>query len=689
MKAWYAAIELRGLPGMPGTERRVRARAIQQGWKSRERMGRGGGQEFAWDALPETTRRFLLDGSNAQLPLAVEGAPPAPAIPADTAALKDWQRRRLEGRLTVLRYVDTLAGQLHISQEKALFEIVTRARAGTLPEPVQQAVRAANAHANGALAKRVISRRTIKRWKADHERGALAPKAPKAEAPPAWAPALLRAYRQPQKPSLVNCLRDLQAEGALPKGIAVPSYDQARRFLARLGAVQRQRGRMGTRELKSIRPFRRRDTTNLLPCDVYIADGHTFHAEVAHPIHGRAFRPEVTLILDVATRRVPGWALTLAESGLATLDALRHGVTRRGIPALFYADNGGGYANKMMEHPATGFMARLGIEMTHSIAYNPQGHGMIERHHQSILVRAARTLPTYVGDDMDDQARKAAFQATRADASQLLPWAEFCRLIDLTIYQYERRPHRGLPKIGDPVTGKRRHQSPLEAWEAAVAQGWAPEVPSEAEAADLFRPEILRTAQRGEISLFGNRYFSAALEESHGSQVRVGYDVWDPSRVWVRDPEGVLLCVATLDGNKSDYFPKSVIEMAQAKRADGRRKRLEVRRAEIDAEAGTLPELPAPEPQPLTKEERRAAARLSAASGEAAVQADAEPDAASVDGGRPVFSGEFAERDWGRWCRDNYGALDSAERAMFLRRLENSVFRELVGLSAEDLQALG
>jgi putative transposase len=391
----------------------------------------------------------------------------------------------------------------------------------------------------------------------------------------------------------------------------------------------------------------------------------------------------VTPIFDVATRRAVGWACTLAESGLGVLDALRHAVTRFGIPTMFYCDNGSGYHNEMMEHPATGFMARLGIQMTHSIAYNPQGHGIVERNHRTILTRAARTLPTYLGPDSDPQAWKATEKKFKADPSHLPQWAEFCALVDRAMDEYNRRPHRALPRITDPVTGKRRHQSPLEAWKAAVAQGWAPEVPDEVEAAAMFRPEQLRIVHRGEVSLFGNRYFSPALEESHGQQVRVGYDVWDASRVWVRDTEGTLLCVATLDGNKSDYFPRSVIEMAQAKRAQGRLQRLDNRRKEVEQEASGLLQLPAPEAQPLTDQEHQAAAVMTAS---------VSPDTAQpsiLDGGRPVFSGELAERDWGRWCRDHFKELDGSERAIFLRRLENSVFRELVGMSLEDLQALG
>lgn len=64
--------------------------------------------------------------------------------------------------------------------------------------------------------------------------------------------------------------------------------------------------------------------------------------KVAHPEHGRPFIPEVTLIMDTSCRFIVGWSASLAENVLAVADALRYGVERYGIPAIYYSDNGGG-----------------------------------------------------------------------------------------------------------------------------------------------------------------------------------------------------------------------------------------------------------------------------------------------------------------------------------------------------------
>ena len=52
-------------------------------------------------------------------------------------------------------------------------------------------------------------------------------------------------------------------------------------------------------------------------------------------------------------------------------------------------------------------MTRMGTEIRHSIAYNSQARGMIERVHQTIWIRLAKKLPTYMEADMDSQARQA------------------------------------------------------------------------------------------------------------------------------------------------------------------------------------------------------------------------------------------------------------------------------------------
>ncbi|WP_228267733.1 Mu transposase C-terminal domain-containing protein [Acinetobacter soli] len=507
----------------------------------------------------------------------------------EATSLMNWQREVAENRLIIVRY---LQKQIDNGMKKtpAIEIFIEQAVEGVLPAELQEAVSKANAKSG---AKRAVSRRTIFDWiKAvddaeTHKISVISVLAPKQRqvAIPLWAGALLKVWNQPQKPMLTVCLEMLPQ--FLDANIECPSYAQAYRFLnEKMGKVDVMRGRMGPRELKNIRPFIRRDTSSLLPTDVYTADGHCFDAEVAHPAHGKPFRPEITSILDVATRRLVGWSISLAESSWCVLDAIRMAAVECGIPAIFYVDNGSGYKNDMLKAQNRGVMARLNTEVSHALPYNSQAKGMIERSHQTLWVTAAKKLPTYMGKDMDGEASNAVFKLTRKEISEfgrsklLMSWSDFIAYATQIVEQYNNKPHSSLKRIVDPLTLKKRHQTPLEAWNEALEKGAPIDQVEDWDAEDLFRPYEERKVRRGEIELFGNRYFNRELEQYHGIEVLVGYDIHDAEKVVVRDMDGRLICDAIWNANKRNYFPTSKVEQARQNRADGRLRRLAVKQAE-------------------------------------------------------------------------------------------------------------
>lgn len=649
---WYSAQQLAGLPGMPGDESNVRKVAKKNLWPTRAKA-RGKGVEYPFSALPQATREALLASIAAQsvsstapvssLPVAVPASGlVAAGVFTPASQLKDWQRRTAEARAAIVGEVKRLAAIG--GQENAIRTVIGLAATGDLPLHLQQLVTVANAKA-GVGGSRSLSRTSLYRWMKDAEAGfsGLAPKTRDEKGVPTWAPALLKQWQQPQKPTLAKALEKLD----LPAHVAPPSYSQARRFLEKMSARDREIGRMGPREIKSTRAYVKRDTSQMWPGDAYTADGHTFDAEIAHPAHGKPFRPEITTVLDIATRRVVGWSAGLAESTWSVLDALRHACLSSGIPAIFYVDNGSGFKNALMAGEATGFMARLAITLTHSLPYNSQARGIIERSHQTIWVKAAKDLPTYMGADMDREAKQKVYKLTRADIKAvgtsrlLMAWADFITWCDKQVDTYNNRPHRSLPRIRDAATGKLRHQTPMEAWQQAGEEGWQPTLVLDNERDDLFRPYKEAITRRALVTVFGNSYFHKELEHYHGETVRVGYDIHDASRVWVRDRAGRLICVAEFEGNKRSHFPQSFIEQAAQKRAEGRIKRAQARIDEAEAElqppqlleyqpADVVPMLIQPQRQAITVDN---VVRL------------AEPEESDVPA-RPMFETDAAKYRW-------------------------------------------
>jgi len=553
------------------TKQGVAQRALRDVWLFEEAAVRGGKKRlYPLATLPKDVQTALQQKAiAAALPLRAQEIAAPIVLQAPEAMLTDKQRLERDARIGVRAAIARAMRDGHCSQEAALSALLHNAHTGLLDGVTTHMLRLAR-DPRGRSGDGFPSIRTLKRWLSAAD---LAPKQRHQDmAVPAWARDFLAVYQQPQKPAVESAYREFCA---VTPAAGRPSVHQVRRFLARLGTVTRERGRMGTRELKNIQPFVRRDFSLLEPNDVWSADGHTFDAEVQHPFHGRPFRPEITTFVDIGTRRALGWSVDLAESSMAVADALRNGVERYGVPALIYVDNGSGYRNAFMQDAATGLVGRIGATMTHSLPYNSQARGVIERLHQTLWVDGAKLLPSYMGAAMDREARLQQFKLTRkalkaGGAMPLMPWDLFVTWCEQRVADYNARPHRSLGNT-----------SPDLAWKSFEARGWLAHTLEADDLATLFRPRVTRTLARAEIRLFNNLYFARELEEFHGLEAHIAYDIHDPSRIWVYLPDGRLVCEAQVNGNRKHYFPVPVIEQARQKRAEGRLARVDAKRDEI------------------------------------------------------------------------------------------------------------
>lgn len=448
-----------------------------------------------------------------------------------------------------------------------------------------------------------VSRSTLYDWlKAYQERGleALAPAATKLEEPiPQDFWRFMRYYARPAKPKITDIHRTYF--DATPNGIEPLSINQVQYILrAKLDHIEKNRGREGRLALRARMAFVSRDTSDILPGTIYVGDGHTFDARIEGPGGSRApMRPEITAIIDVATRRAVGWAISRKENVIAVTEALRNACTDHCIPAVVYFDRGAGYKNKTFDNEGNGLMARLDITKMHALPYGSQAKGNIERSHQSIWIPFARELPTYLGEDMDKEARLKVDKQIKADRREfgysklLMPWNEFRQECQRRIDEYNNRPHSELPRFVDPATGRVRFMSPNEYWQSHVDQGFETVLVDPFTMDDLFRPYEPRTVSRCLVEIWTNEYFSLDLNPYHKQEVYVGYDYNQADRVWVReiDPKtrevGKLICVAAYGGNKVSYMPKTFLEGAMERREKGRLKRNDDRRAGILEERNT------------------------------------------------------------------------------------------------------
>ena len=594
VKTRYSAAELAALqlPILPATRPAIFKRASNEEWPYIEVKGGGGKGGLRREYTPPAlVMNAIKEKAAEQLVATVTTGTELVVSTTAVHGETEKQRQVADARKGILQAIERMMKETNWPLKTCAKKLLITAREGKASDHMIAMLKMARDGRGRQSADGLPSDRSLIRFVEYQQNGTLAPKKrSKDMGIPEWAQAFLSEYQKASKPTVAHAYSEF-----VKRYSGAPSIHAVRRWLDKVGNVALQHGRMGDREIKALKPFTRRGFDDLLPDDIFTGDGHTFDTEVQHPLHGRPFRPEMTLWLSVGTRKAVGWSAGLAESSLTVLDALRNAVETHGIPAIVYVDNGSGYKNQMVTDPATGLLGRIGTEMINSLPYNSQSRGVIERAQKSIWIKLAKKLPGYIGHDMDREAKLATFKLSRnairkGGAMPLLGWPAFLEACQEQLDEYNNTPHRSLKKITCQQTGKRRHQTPNEAWEEQVENGWQPHTVTEAEAQTLFRPQIMRTIRRGEIELLNNRYFSADLEEFNGEYLPVGYDIHDPQWVWVYDEEGRLITKAEVNGNKRDYMPKAVIEQARDKREAGRLKRLEVKAEEIRAERrGSLP----------------------------------------------------------------------------------------------------
>ncbi len=521
-----------------------------------------------------------------------------------------------------------MAEAVGIGTGRAERVFVSDAKAGNLAPVLQDLVRIANAR-RGARG-RTISKARLWAWR-KLAAGAATPAERIARLVPGtrgkkWmltedVAAALAVHRQPNKHSLSWAAKQV----ADRMGVSFGSlYARCRRELKKLPAPIFYVGRHTGAALKALQPFRRRDFLSLAPNDVWVGDGHGAKLKVAHPITGNPFVPEVTAILDVATRYCVGWSVALSENCIAVSDALRHGVSRHGVPLIYYSDNGGGQKNKIFDAPVTGMLSAFGIQHETGRPGNPQGRGVIERFWPTVLIPLAKCFATYRGNGADretlrttsieiDRALRVAKQAGKngevvALPSKLPTWEQFIAALDSAIESYNQsHRHRSLPKLDGT-----QHATPAE-FRAARLKETAVEIcrPQGAELATLFMPSVLRKAQRGEIRFFNGVYFHRDLMLVDGEQVKICYDIHDASRVWVKKISGELIAEAGLGSNRDGYMPKPLIEKLRENRAGRRMALLQSKMDEVAGELnGSALARPAPQAAPDTPEEAAERAAL-------------------------------------------------------------------------------
>lgn len=585
-------------------------RAEKDSWECEDEPYRGGKKRwYPISKLPSNVREALyrkltpassnvaepLPGSSLSGPFSSGKAPAVPEARAKCRENLDPQQIKARDASAILaREIMGLMAQLDCTERLACQVLSKRIEDGDIAEHVIQADIDSNVKPRKQqdVVTRVSGRvrrlqRIIGFWRAGELEGDplkyLVPgKREKEGFDPVHIGAFLRFYCKPANPT-VKMTHDQMVEFLESQGMKAPSYTVATRIEKSLPVTVKYRGRMTGSAWRSLKPYVDRDVSMFKSNDIWVGDGHTFKARIQSPLHGQAFQPEVTIIIDWVSRKIVGWSVALSESTIAVSAAFRDAQMRtRARPLIYYSDNGSGQTGKSIDHPIFGSLARQGVGHETGIPGNPQGRGVIERLWPVVTIPLAKTYPTVLTKDADKESVRKVTQliakSQRArEISPILPtFSQF--ITDLT-------------EAIEKYNGEHRHSdlkgmTPNQAYEAFMDPDSIVFGVSDSEIRELWMPEEERTPSRGIVRLFGNAYFCKelvdVLEESE--KIRVRYDIHDGSKVWLYRSNGEYLGEGIWDGNKVAAFPVSRMEQKRAERAQGIKQRAQRDIDRADAE---------------------------------------------------------------------------------------------------------
>lgn len=628
MEKWLTAQQLADLAlnSLPHTKAGVIYRAKKDDWKNRKRLAKGGGVEYAFDSLPaDVQAEIKAKQIRAMLPKVEKSSVPA-LLERDLGDLNHVQRATADARLLMALLVAQFEIELG-GRTVAISHVSELSRNNALPTidgtDYNQVCATALAKKSRTGAKVGVGVRKLHEWclletRCHTPTERLTMLAPQKQGQPViaitdleWLGDFMAIYRHANGLVVSRAYERFCQQYIAKHGLEkpIPSITQVRHALDKLPCYVREKGRLTGSKLRQLRQYVKRDWNPdwVMANDVWVGDGHLLKMQVQHPIHGQAFAPELTIIMDAPSRMIVGWSLSLSESHLAVIDALRMAMVLHGIPAVYYTDNGAGQTNKVIdgdnEHgfaEITGILPRLGVTHALGIPGNPQGRAIIERAMKEIPNRIAQHFETYFGRSADSETVRKNLVAVRSysralaqqkmdlspiqqKGQKILPtWQKLLEVVAEEVELYNTAHLHSAIGYQTPMAKRQKMLIELE------QQGGEIIKLNEKEARDIFRPAVMRKVHRALVDYANGEYYHRDLEPLHGKMVSVLIDIYDPSKVIVRDVDGRFICEAVLDGHKRDAFPKSYMDNARDKRVQASVKRKKDQIATMEAEQRTV-----------------------------------------------------------------------------------------------------
>ncbi|QBF33348.1 Mu transposase C-terminal domain-containing protein [Thalassococcus sp. S3] len=344
-------------------------------------------------------------------------------------------------------------------------------------------------------------------------------------------------FKSPQKPS-INALHKEDRRRFRAKELRAPCLSTLRKRVMALNPAELSAAREGAKVARQRhRPvpgsYQIERAYEVVQIDHTLVDVIVVDRTHRKPLQ----QPWLTLVIDVASRMVAGFYLTLEPpSALSVSLVIQHMVQPKGawldalgieadwpaagLPEVIHVDNAKEFRSKSMKRGAE----EHGISLQYRPIGAPHYGGHIERL-IGTMMGAVHLLPGSTFSSIKDRGDYDSVSNSAMTLDELENW------LALEITRYHAECHRilGIP--------------PLAAWHEAHARRDVPlRMPHDPEGFRIdFLPSEQRMVRRDGIHLFGLRYWDDILSlwaGQQGRRLRVSYDPRDLSTVFARGPDG-------------------------------------------------------------------------------------------------------------------------------------------------------
>lgn len=345
-------------------------------------------------------------------------------------------------------------------------------------------------------------------------------------------------YRRRERPT-VSALHDRVCELCHVRGLTAPSWKAIRIRVDQADLRTLVRDREGARAARErfdpvVQEYRADHALHIVQIDHTLVDLFIVDAVHRRPLQ----RPWLTLAIDIASRMVAGFYLTLENpSSTSVALCVQHMVMPKepwleardiqaawpvfGLPDVIHVDNGKEFHGRALARGT----AEHGIALEYRPVLRPHYGGHIERL-IGTMMGAVHLLP---GTTSSNIAARGSYDPQKHAAMTLDELERWLALQIVGRYHAEIHSSLQLP--------------PISAWDDAVAARRHPlRLPHDRERfLQDFLPFEERSIRRDGVHLFGLRYWDDVLSPWAGRfprRMRVRYDPRDLSSVFVEGPDG-------------------------------------------------------------------------------------------------------------------------------------------------------